>query len=229
MGRAADLSDEKKKVIETHLKNPELSQRQIAQLVGVSQKSVSRIKKLLETRNSDPLVSANRRRLPNEEKSSSSSHNRTLSRRGCDLSPRKRAVIKVYLKDSSLSQRDIAKKLQISQKSVSRISRLCQTKPDLLPSRKGKCGRKRKISEQAERRIVEDVLSDRRRTSRQLTSQLNDEGLAVSSSTVRKVLKKNNLPAYRPSKKSKITPAMAKKRIEDEALNNSTTNASNRE
>ena len=131
---------------------------------------------------------------------------------GKDLSPRKKALVEFHLKDTLLSQRDIAKKLSISQKSVSRINRALNMKQSLSPKRVGKCGRK-KISPRGERLLVQKVLRNRRVTSRELANDLKESGIEVSDVTVRRSLIANNLSAHRPRKKAKLTPVMAKKRL----------------
>lgn len=64
-----------------------------------------------------------------------------------DLSPRKSASVKLLLEENCYSQTEIAKRLGISQKSVSRIKMACDLNLNYEPRRVGKCGRKRKLND----------------------------------------------------------------------------------
>lgn len=133
--------------------------------------------------------------------------------RKSDLSPRKVATIKLLLEEKRYSQREIANRLQISQKSVSRI---CQAEKDGLDfrrGRRGKCGRKSKLSPRTERKLVQMAKDNRRATSQDLKKALENYGVNVCTSTVRRKLISAGLPARRPRKKAKLTPAMSAKRL----------------
>lgn len=130
-----------------------------------------------------------------------------------DLSPRKVGVTKTLLEEKKYSQREIAKRLQISQKSVSRISQALKNGHDYSPARQGKCGRKSKVTPRTQRKLVQMAKYNRRATSQDLKKSLEKYGVDVCTSTVRRKLINAGLPARRPRKKAKITPAMAKKRL----------------
>lgn len=131
-----------------------------------------------------------------------------------DLSPRKIAMTKVLLEENHYSQREIARRLNISQKSVSRINRATNTNTIYESSRVGKCGRKPKLNERLKRKLKNMVLNNRRSTKKQLAEEIKSYGVIVSPRTVLRTLKDEGLNARRPRKKQKITPAMAKKRLE---------------
>jgi transposase len=76
-----------------------------------------------------------------------------------DLSPRKVALIKVFLDQKQKSQREIAKRLQISQKSVNRVSQAVKNGHGYSPARVGKCGRKTKLSPRTQRKLVQVLLT----------------------------------------------------------------------
>ncbi|KAF6214236.1 hypothetical protein GE061_008975 [Apolygus lucorum] len=133
--------------------------------------------------------------------------------RGTDLSPRKKALVACMLDQGESSQREIAKKLKISQKSVSRVKVSVQEETPLSPDRKGKCVRKSKFSPRLLRKMVQIAKTNRRATSREICEKLKEYGTEVSPSIVRRRLCAEGLPARRPRKKAKLTPAMAKKRI----------------
>lgn len=60
-----------------------------------------------------------------------------------DLSPRKIGTVKVLLEDGQDTQTQIAKRLNISQTSVSRIKQAANNHETYEQNRVGKCGRKR--------------------------------------------------------------------------------------
>lgn len=64
------------------------------------------------------------------------------------------------------------------------------------------------------RTLKKIVLTDRRKTKKQLAEDLKDYGVTVSTRTIRRSLNSEGLMARRPRKKQKITPVMAKKRVE---------------
>lgn len=131
-----------------------------------------------------------------------------------DLSPRKSASVKLLLEENCYSQTEIAKRLGISQKSVSRIKMACDLNLNYEPRRVSKCGRKRKLNDRLVRKLKNITTMNRRNTTKQLTEQINEYGANVSTRTVRRVLSREGLKACRPRKKQKITPAMAKKRLQ---------------
>lgn len=131
-----------------------------------------------------------------------------------DLSPRKRALIKFHLEETTFSQKEIAKKLEISPALVCRVKKSLAAGGDLGVSRAGRCGRKKKLSPRDERKLVKMAKDNRRATSRDLKAKLEAYGVSVSDSYVRRKLTESGMPARRPRKKAKITPTMAKKRLE---------------
>ncbi|KAG8275525.1 DNA-directed RNA polymerases I, II, and III subunit RPABC1 [Homalodisca vitripennis] len=90
----------------------------------------------------------------------------------------------------------------------------CDLNLNYEPRRVGKCGRKRKLNDRLVRKLKNITTMNRRNTTKQLTEQINEYGANVSTRTVRRVLSAEGLKACRPRKKQKITPAMAKKRLQ---------------
>lgn len=131
-----------------------------------------------------------------------------------DLSPRTRALTKVLLEEKRYTQTEIAYRLNISQKSVSRIKKKLDINSDYIPGRVGKCGRKKALSPRMARKVRNLTLKNRKLTSKVLSDQLKEYGTNVSSRTIRRTLNEQGLRACRPTKKQKITPTMAKKRLE---------------
>ena len=61
-----------------------------------------------------------------------------------DITPRKKARIDVYLKETAVSQQEIAKKVGVSQQTVSRLSRKLALEFPIDSQQTGNFGRKRK-------------------------------------------------------------------------------------
>lgn len=134
--------------------------------------------------------------------------------RKTDHTPRKTAQVRVLLEENRYSQCEIARRIGLSQKSVSRIKKSLELNCDFGQNRVGRCGRKKKIDARMRRTLKKIVLTDRRKTKKQLAEDLKDYGVTVSTRTIRRSLNSEGLMARRPRKKQKITPVMAKKRVE---------------
>lgn len=131
-----------------------------------------------------------------------------------DLSPRKVATVQVLLQEERYTQSQIATRLQISQKSVSRIKKKLVNNDNFESGRIGKCGRKKVLSPRMTRKLKNMTLANRKSTSKVLSDQIREYGINVSPRTVRRTLNEEGLRACRPKKKQKITLSMAKKRLE---------------
>jgi DNA-directed RNA polymerase I, II, and III subunit RPABC1 len=130
-----------------------------------------------------------------------------------DLSPRKVALIKVLLDQKRKSQREIAKRPQISPKSEDRVSQAVKNGHGYSPARVRKCRRKTKLSPRTQHKLVQMARKNRRANSQDLQKYLEKYRVEVCASTVLRKLISAGLPARRPRKKAKITPAMAKNRL----------------
>lgn len=131
-----------------------------------------------------------------------------------DLSPRKIGIAQTLLDEGQYSQVEIAKRLKISQKSVSRINKCRLERSVYEQNRAGKCGRKQKFSPRSLRTLTNMALRNRKLTSNELRINMLEYGVDASSRTVRRKLHSEGLRACRPRKKAKITPTMAKNRLE---------------
>ena len=94
-----------------------------------------------------------------------------------DHSPKKVAVIKVLLDQKQHSQREIAKRLQISQKSVNCVSQAVKNGHGYSPARVGTCGRKTKLSPRTQCKLVQIARNNRRATSQDLKKSLEKYGV----------------------------------------------------
>ena len=70
-----------------------------------------------------------------------------------------------------------------------------------------------KLSPRTQRKLVQMARKNRTATRQDLKKYLEKYGVDVCASTVRRKLINARLPVRRPRKKTKITPAMAKKRL----------------
>ena len=127
-----------------------------------------------------------------------------------DVSPRKRSRIVTLHQFTTMSQRSIAAEVGINQSSVCRIVAHLKKSGKLSPTRKGKCGRKRKMTKREERMLLSENKRRPFMTSIQHKSSL---ALDVSTRTVRRVLQKNGRVSKRPVKKQLLTSEMKRKRL----------------
>lgn len=134
--------------------------------------------------------------------------------KGKDLSPRKKGQIRVLLENSSLKQKEIAKKLDISVQTVSKIKKTLDSGGLLDSSRIGKCGRKKKTTPRIDRKIKLMALNDRRTSCKRIAMNLAEDGIQVSPRTVNNRLLDAGLKAYRPRKKPLLTKKMLVARLQ---------------
>ena len=104
---------------------------------------------------------------------------------GKNLDEEKKWAVVALIKYSKLSQRDVAKKLKISQKAVWSIwNKYRET--NSIKNRPGQ-GRKRKLSATDEKTIIEQA--KKRKKAPEISRMLQKQGKTVSDETVRKTLK----------------------------------------
>lgn len=133
--------------------------------------------------------------------------------KSADFSPRKAGQVKVLLQNSTMMQREIAQELGVSTQSVSLIKKKLEKGLSLENKRVGKCGRKRKTTPRADRKIKTMALKDRRLTCRRISSFLMEERINISRRTVNRRLLECGLKAYRPRKKPRLTVKMKEARL----------------
>ena len=130
------------------------------------------------------------------------------------LSEATRARIVTLDSHSSLKQKAIAQLCGVSQASVSKILKRFRLTASFETIRLGRCGRKRKTSERADRLLLIKSKKNPRLTSEGLRRVLLEHGIQVSSKTVRRRLEEFNRPARRPVKRQMLTSRMKKARFE---------------
>ena len=127
-----------------------------------------------------------------------------------DVSPQLRTKILTLHQFTTLSQRKIAAEVGVNQSSVSRIIAHQKKNGSLTPARRGKCGRKRKLTSREERLLVQENKKLPFMTSNEHKRSLN---LKVSTRTVRRVLVRKGRISKRPYKKQLLTSQMIRKRL----------------
>lgn len=131
-----------------------------------------------------------------------------------DLSPRKISEIKTLILNSDHSNRQIASIACVSRASVDRIKKKLDTKVDLTPKRKGKCGRKKITTPRDERQIRNICTENRKAPLKLLVKKIQDANINISPMTTRRRLKELGLVCRRPAKKPLLTRAMRAKRLQ---------------
>ena len=111
------------------------------------------------------------------------------------------------------TQREIAHLCDVGQKTVSRIMANYRSRGSTLTNRKGVCGRKRATTARDDSAMRRKSMVDPRLTSGDLQRDLQQSGVNVSSSTVRRRLLEVGRKAQKPLKKQLLTVSMKKKRL----------------
>lgn len=131
-----------------------------------------------------------------------------------DLSVEQKATVTALLKNTELSQRQIAIKSGVSQTSVNRLrQKLCSREP-IEAARIGRCGRKSLVTSRGKRILRNIVMEHRRATNSVIKQKFEKAGCSVSTRTVLRNLYDLGFKCRRPVKKPRLTPAMVKKRLE---------------
>ena len=130
-----------------------------------------------------------------------------------DLTPRKISSIKTLIDTKSYSNREISRRLAVSESSVRRIKRKLDLGQELGPQRKERCGRKKIFTPRSECCLKKICLENRFATTKQIQSSLENIGIPSSERTVRRRLLEINFKACRPAEKPKLTAAMIAKRL----------------
>ena len=124
---------------------------------------------------------------------------------------KKKAIIQYLLTNKHSSVSEISRKCDISRRTVKRIQDKLKNGPPLCVRRQGKCGRKKKITPRNERMLVKIVKENRFATCSAITSKLNEVGINVATTIVRRNLHGLGIRSRRPAQKPKLTQAQRKK------------------
>lgn len=131
-----------------------------------------------------------------------------------DLSPSRIAQTKILVSTRDYSNRDIARRLNISEASVRRIKTKLDSGQDITPKRKRRCGRKPIFTPRAERCLTKICVENRFATTKHIKSRLYLSNINVSERTIRRKLKKLGFKSCRPVRKPKLTMMMKSKRLQ---------------
>lgn len=127
-----------------------------------------------------------------------------MGRKG-DLSPRKKAEVKALVNAETFTNREISRRLEVSEASVRRIKKKIESGEELSPKRKKRCGRKPIFTPRSERCLTKICLQKRFATTKEIKSELQDASVNVSERTVRRKLKELDFKACRPVRKPKLS------------------------
>jgi transposase len=126
---------------------------------------------------------------------------------------RREQILSLHL-HTSKTQREIASNLQVSVGLVNKVIKQHEELGHVKILRKGRSGRKPATTKQDDRFLVLQSRKNPRLTSRDLQKSLQQAGVEVSDSTVRRRLLKAGRRARRPAKKQLLTRKMKKKRLQ---------------
>ena len=129
------------------------------------------------------------------------------------ITPRKRAKIVTLRDHTTMSQRKIVESVGVSVGSVSSILKQKRETGNVEVQRKERCGRKRKTTKRDDLILLRYSKINPRKTSDELKWNLDESGVHVSSSTVRRRLLEKGRKARKPKKKQLLNAAMKKKRF----------------
>lgn len=112
-------------------------------------------------------------------------------------------IIALHL-HTSKSKRQIARDVGVSEHAVRVIIRQFNETGQSTNSRKGKCGRKMKLSTRERRAVVREARKNPSATAGEIQSEVPEIGNKVSCSTIKKVLRDSGLRVYKPIKTPRL-------------------------
>ncbi|GFX37755.1 transposable element Tcb2 transposase [Trichonephila clavipes] len=128
-----------------------------------------------------------------------------------DFSLCKKAEVNSLVNAKLFLNREISRKLKVSEASVRRIKKKIESGEELSPKRKNAA--ESLFPPRSERSFKKICLENRFATTKVIKSQLQDINVNASERTVRRKLKDLNFKTCRPTRKSKLTPATKAKRL----------------
>ncbi|GFV17127.1 hypothetical protein TNCV_3632901 [Trichonephila clavipes] len=130
-----------------------------------------------------------------------------------DLSSCKKAEVKALVNANFFSNREISRRLKVSEASVRRIKKKIESGEELSLKRKKKCGRKSIFTPRSERSLKKICFENRFATTKVIKSHFQDINANASERTVRRKFKDLNFKTCCPARKPKLTPAIKAKRL----------------
>lgn len=129
-----------------------------------------------------------------------------------DLSLQKKTEILTLLKNSDYSFSQIAEISGVGRRSVARIAQREKENIAIGANNRSKCGSKKKTSARLERSIIRTVKKNRSASLREIKEKLEDQGLQISSRTLRRRIVDHGFRCRRPTKKPILDNRKQKKR-----------------
>lgn len=136
-----------------------------------------------------------------------------MGRKG-DISNEKKSAISALLRTGNHSMREISRLQGVSPYVVVQISKQMKENSSITPSKRTNCGRKKKTTPRAERKVVSIAAANRRAPLQELNKMVHDAGVEISERTLRRRLKDANFQCRRLVKKPRLTARMKKARLE---------------
>lgn len=130
-----------------------------------------------------------------------------------DVSLAERTKILTLSQYTSKTQRQIAKIVGVNCSTVCRIVKKYRNSKNLSTNRKDQCGRKRKLTPDALKLLVDESVKSPRKDSLELKRNLESHAIFVSPRTVRRHLFNSGRIARRPVKKQFLTEKMKQQRL----------------
>jgi len=130
-----------------------------------------------------------------------------------DLTSAQRVQILSLASHTSQTQNEIARNVGCTQSAVSKLLRKHRETGSISPSREGKCGRKRIISERLSNRILQVSKKDPTMHATEIKEEIGAPADHLSTRRIREHLQRSGRSAYRPMKKPLLTTAMKSKRF----------------
>jgi transposase len=113
-----------------------------------------------------------------------------------------------------VSCRRIAELLAKPKSTVIDIVQRFKRTGSIQPSRTGRCGRPRKLTDRDERALLRKSVSDPKLTAREIRSNVGSAVLGVSISTVKRCLRRRGRLSFRPVKSPSLNAAQRKVRLQ---------------
>ena len=130
-----------------------------------------------------------------------------------DLSREKKVAISTLLEAANLSQREIAKRIGVSKRSVSNIAKMIRDGTFSLNSRPSRLGLYRATTPREDLMIRDVCLKNRKEPLRNIGKEVRASGINISDHTIDRRLHEFGFKCRRPAKKPLLNGKMMKKRL----------------
>jgi transposase len=114
---------------------------------------------------------------------------------------------------AGMTQRFIAEQLNITQSAVKRVILRFKRTGSIDTLRKGRCGRKLKVSSQCARLLSRESLRHPKATAKQIQTAVGGAASTISVRTIQRSLCRSGLQSFRPVKSPSCTPSQMTTRL----------------